>query len=181
MHGLSLVAVGRYYPLLQCTGFSLWWLLLCSMGSRCVISVVWGTLAQLLCVIWDPLVPRIEPLSPALADGLLITRPPGESLCWSLTFKGLSHFLHWYSALLSSLYVSVWIFSWFYCCCYSVSKSCPTLCVPMNCSMLGFPVLHYPREFAQTHVHWVNDAFQPSYPLQPLLLLPSIFPRIRVF
>ena len=30
---------------------------------------------------------------------------------------------------------------------------CPTLCNPMDCSMPGFPVLHYLSEFAQTHVH----------------------------
>ena len=29
------------------------------------------------------------------------------------------------------------------CCCCSVTQSCPTLCIPMECSMLGFPVLHY--------------------------------------
>ena len=34
-----------------------------------------------------------------------------------------------------------------------VAQSCPTLCNPMNCSMPGFPVLHYPPEFAETHVH----------------------------
>ena len=33
----------------------------------------------------------------------------------------------------------------------------------------------------QTHVHRVGDAIQPSHPLLPLLLLPSIFTRIRVF
>ena len=31
----------------------------------------------------------------------------------------------------------------------------------------GFPVLHYLLELAQTHVHWVNDATQPSHPLSP--------------
>ena len=36
-------------------------------------------------------------------------------------------------------------------------------------------------ELAQTHVHWVGDAIQPSHPLSPLLLLPSIFPSMRVF
>ena len=36
-------------------------------------------------------------------------------------------------------------------------------------------------EFTQTHAHRVGDATQPSYPLSPLLLLPSIFPSIRVF
>ena len=35
-------------------------------------------------------------------------------------------------------------------------------------------------QFAQTHVCWVSDAIQPSYPLSPLLL-PSIFPRISIF
>ena len=47
-------------------------------------------------------------------------------------------------------------------CCCSVTKSCPTLCDPMNCATPGFPVLHYLPEFAQNHVHWVSDAIQPS-------------------
>ena len=34
-------------------------------------------------------------------------------------------------------------------------------------SMLGLPVLHYPPELAQTHVHRVGDATQPSHPLPP--------------
>ena len=51
----------------------------------------------------------------------------------------------------------------------------------MNCSMPGFPVLHYLPEFAQTHTHWVGDTIQPSHLGHPLLLLPSIFPSIRVF
>ena len=78
-----------------------------------------------------------------------------------------------------------WIFFKFwnlsFCCCCSVTKSCPTLCDPMDYSTPGFPVLHYLPEFAQTHVHWVSDAIQPSIPCHPLLLLPSIFPSIRVF
>ena len=37
---------------------------------------------------------------------------------------------------------------------FSVAKSCPTLCDPMDCSTLGFPVLYYVPEFLQTHVHW---------------------------
>ena len=45
------------------------------------------------------------------------------------------------------------------------TQSCPTLCNPMNCSTPGFPVLHYLPQFAQTHVHWVGDATQPSHPL----------------
>ena len=47
----------------------------------------------------------------------------------------------------------------------SVTQSCPTLCNPMDCSMPGLPVLHHISELAQTHVHWVGDAIQPSCPL----------------
>ena len=35
-------------------------------------------------------------------------------------------------------------------------------------------------EPTQTHVHRVGDAIQPSHPLRPLILLPSIFRSIRV-
>ena len=47
----------------------------------------------------------------------------------------------------------------------SVAQSCPTLCDPMDCSTPGLPVHHQLPEFAQTHVHWVGDAIQPSHPL----------------
>ena len=40
-----------------------------------------------------------------------------------------------------------------------------TLCNPMDCSMPGFPVHHQLLELAQTHVHRVGDAIQPSHPL----------------
>ena len=36
---------------------------------------------------------------------------------------------------------------------------------PMDCSMPVFHVLHCLLELAQTHVHWVSDAIQPSHPL----------------
>ena len=52
---------------------------------------------------------------------------------------------------------------------------------PWIARMPGFPVLHYLPEFAQTHVHCVGHAIQPSHPLLSLFLLPSIFPSIRVF
>ena len=47
----------------------------------------------------------------------------------------------------------------------SVTQSCPTLCNPMDCSTPGLPVYHQLLELAQTHVHWVSDAIQPSHPL----------------
>ena len=46
-----------------------------------------------------------------------------------------------------------------------VAKSCLTLCNPKDCILPGFPVLHHLPEFAQTHVHWVGDAIESSYPL----------------
>ena len=46
--------------------------------------------------------------------------------------------------------------------------------------MSGFPVLHHLLEFAQTHVHQVGDAIQPSHLCCPLLLLSSVFPSISV-
>ena len=51
----------------------------------------------------------------------------------------------------------------------------------MDYSMPGFPVHHQLPELAQTYIHRVGDAIQPSHLLCPLLLLPSIFPSIRVF
>ena len=47
----------------------------------------------------------------------------------------------------------------------SVAQSCPTLCEPMDCSTPGFLVHHQLPELAQTHVHQVSDAIQPSRPL----------------
>ena len=52
----------------------------------------------------------------------------------------------------------------------SVAQSCLTLCSPMDCSMPGFPVLHYLLEFARTHVYWISDAIQTSHPLSSPIL-----------
>ena len=40
-----------------------------------------------------------------------------------------------------------------------------TLCNPLDCSTPGFPVHHQLPDLAQTHVHRVGDAIQPSHPL----------------
>ena len=52
---------------------------------------------------------------------------------------------------------------------------------PLNCSIPGFPILHYLSEFAQAHVHSVSDAIQPSQSLSPPSPLASTFPSIRIF
>ena len=55
------------------------------------------------------------------------------------------------------------------------------LCSSMNCSMPGFPVLHYLPKFVQTHVHWVTMSSNHLILCCPLLLLPSVFPTIKGF
>ena len=63
----------------------------------------------------------------------------------------------------------------------SVAQPCLTLCNPMNRSMPGLPVHHQLPESTQTHVF---VSLMPSNYLIlccPLVLLPSIFPSIRVF
>ena len=61
----------------------------------------------------------------------------------------------------------------------SVTQSCLTLCDPMDCSTPSFPVHH------QSFLKLMSiEPVMPSISLilcRPLLLLPSIFPRIRVF
>ena len=63
-----------------------------------------------------------------------------------------------------------------YSCCL-VAQLCLNLCDPMDCSMPGFSTLHHLLEPAQTHVHCVDNAIQPSHPLSspslPALNLPQ--------
>ena len=90
-----------------------------------------------------------------------------------VVFKGHAQFLA-FSPGSSEVATGVfWVFSYFvlnlpqlqYCCCCSVAQSCSTLCNSVNCSTPGFPVLYQLLELAQTHVHWVSVAIQPSRPL----------------
>ena len=85
-----------------------------------------------------------------------------------------------FSTVVAPIYIptnSVWGSLFSTCSCCSVTKVCPTLCDPKGCSTEGFPVTHYLLEFSQVHVHWIGDAILSC----PLLLLPSIFPNIRMF
>ena len=61
--------------------------------------------------------------------------------------------------------IALGLVKWKSLCGCSVIKSCLTLWNAMDCNTPGFPVLHHLLEFVQTHVHWVGDAIQPSYPL----------------
>ena len=85
---------------------------------------------------------------------------PHCSICLNL-FHGFCAFLtlcFWSISLISFPKKSAVQFS-------LVPQSCPTLCDPVDCSMPGFPVYHQLLELAQTHVHQVSDAIQPSHPL----------------
>ena len=68
---------------------------------------------------------------------------------------------------------------YYYCC--SVTKSCLTLCDPMDCRMPDFLVPYHLPEFFQVHVYC--SVIPSNHPIlcHPLFLLPSIFPSIRVF
>ena len=50
---------------------------------------------------------------------------------------------HSYFVMYILIHFGQWaLFSHFYCCCFSLTKSYPTSCEPMDCSTPGFPVLH---------------------------------------
>ena len=65
----------------------------------------------------------------------------------------------------------------------SVSQSCPTLCDPMNYSTPGLPVHHQLPETGRLRLTSIKSVMPSSHLIicRPLLLLPSIFPIIRVF
>ena len=110
---------------------------------------------------------REKPLGPRGASGDMMTTRNGVSWRGFWTRK-MTLGEHWITQEL--------------CCCgHSVAKSCLTLCGPMDCNTRDFPVLHQLLEPAQTHVHWISDAIQPSHPLSSPLHLPSFFSSIRIF
>ena len=63
----------------------------------------------------------------------------------------------------------------------SVAQSSPTLCNPMNCSMLGLPAITSSQSLPK--LTSIESVMSSSHRILccPLLLLPSIFPSIRVF
>ena len=74
-------------------------------------------------------------------------------------------FLHWFSSVQFS----------------SVAQSCPTLCDPMDCSMPGLPVHHQFLELVK--LMSIESVMTSNHLIlcHPLLLLPPILPRMRVF
>ena len=68
-----------------------------------------------------------------------------------------------------------------YICCCSVTKACPTLCSPMDCSMPGFPALHYLPKFAETHVDRIGDAINHLILCHPFSSCLPTFPASGSF
>ena len=117
-------------------------------------------------------------VSPALAGGFFTAEPPGKPLydniltvnnSTAVPIKGLRNFKRSSSSFelvrkaKTSQGGGIWLclevqFS-------PVAQSCLTICDPMIFSTPGLPVNHQLPESTQTHVHWVGNAIQPSYPL----------------
>ena len=103
--------------------------------------------------------------------GVLNSNRSGATGSWDVWGKILAETLwylaYWYVLIFSSVQL--------------LAQSCPTLCDPMNRSTPGLPVHHQLPESTQT---MSVESMMPSNHLilcHPLLLLPSIFPSIRVF
>ena len=81
---------------------------------------------------------------------------------------GILIFPFWWSYVMSSVQFS------------SVSQSCPPLCDPVGCNTSGFPVHHQLLELLK--LISVESVTSSNHLIlcRPLLLLPSIFPSIRV-
>ena len=105
--------------------------------------------------------------------------PFAGGLCFSLFSEAFTRecFVDWLKAqVLRTHQASRWETQ---VCCWLVAQLCPTLCGPMDCSTPGFPVHHQLPELAQTCVHQVGDAIQPSQPL--LSPSPPAFNLSQVF
>ena len=97
---------------------------------------------------------------PVICGNKLVDREAYGTLCW----RGEGLFRYFSSVQFSS-----------------VVQSCPTLCSPMDCSMPGLPVITNSRTPLRLRT---TESVMPSNYLilcHSLLLLPSIFPSIRVF
>ena len=88
---------------------------------------------------------------------------------WPCTWYSFSLFLNVYLNIQCSKVLPFSIFSTLFL--HSLPSSVQLLShvqlfvTPWTMATLGLPVYHQLPESTQTHVHWVGDAIQPSYPL----------------
>ena len=126
--------------------------------------------------------PHLSTLGPALFLPAILSSLPFKVefnttsfLVLSLTYLGRVHYFRCNGPIVDhSTFAFIFIIILWLCIFYiyiyiyqfsSVAQLCPTLCDPMDYSMPGFPAHHQLPELAQTYVHWVSDAIQPSHPL----------------
>ena len=84
---------------------------------------------------------------------------------WHAAAHGVTKSWTWLGDWTATMFVSITFLAYLVHVCCSVNKSCPTLCNPMDRRTPGFPVHQQLLVLAQTHVHGVGDAIQPSHPL----------------
>ena len=100
---------------------------------------------------------------------------------WTLNYSNWKQIIQFTAIMMIKIFRAVILYSSFFLakktklnwCCRSVTRSCLTLCNPMDCNTPGFPVLQHLPEFAQTRMHWFGDYIQSSHPL--LSLSPPAF------
>ena len=128
----------------------------------------------------DPLEKEMKTHSSTLAWKIQWMEEPGGLSPWGRKLLDTTERLHFHfhfhrhwSEMVSVLFLTAnvwqwqirWVLVYFGAQFSSVAQLCLTLCDPMDCSTLGFPVHHQLPEPTQTHVQWVGDAIQPSHPL----------------
>ena len=144
-----------------------------SIGSGCAGFTSCSTCARSVVVALGSAAPQ-HVKSPQnrdrMAGRLFITGPPGKFPIVVLS-KWVNHFK-------KLLKLNEYILC---CCCCSVSKSCLTLCNPMNCSSQASLSITNSRSLLK--LKSIRSAMLSNHLIfcHPLLLLPSIFPSIRVF
>ena len=93
-------------------------------------------------------------ISPSKSTELSCPKP-----CWILQDQGRNASPRHWQADYSSLDHQGGPGWYFYCCC-SVTRSCPTICYPMDCSLPGLSIHHHLPEFSQVCVHCIDDVTQ---------------------
>ena len=119
---------------------------------------VWPGRGEGWCGLW------IYPGRVWTTTGLLIP-PRGETWMWLIILLVSPSWLQVgrIQSLLSNMkesrvclynkYIAIFFFFLVtFCCCFSITKSCPSLWDPMDCNTPGFPVLHYLPEFLLTYI-----------------------------
>ena len=163
-----------------CTGFSLQWLLLRSTGSRYLGFSSCGMWALVwlwhtgLVALWhvESSPARDQNGVPCIARRFWTTETPGKTSDSDVTEPQILYEenVDVRVCVHTCMCVCVCVSAWHTHSLVVVVQSLSGVQLfetPTECSIPGFPVLHYLLESAQTQTYWVDDAIQPSHPLSP--------------